>query len=156
MHVDVARNDRCSLGPTTWYTRSSCAMSEVGHSRRFRRICSMSAIRPISDLQFGVAHTEIGVIQAPEPGPRIMRYELTDFEWTAIRPFLPNMPARRAEGQRPTRPHWRRLKSHSPEVSDCLTINVRLLNIRAMFWSLARPKNAQLGCACRLGTVWMI
>jgi hypothetical protein len=87
----------------------------------------MSAIRPISDLQFGVAHTEIGVIQAPEPGPRIMRYELTDFEWTAIRPFLPNMPARRAEGQRPTPPHRRRFKSHSPEVSDCLTINVRLL-----------------------------
>src|SRR6266850_8156094 len=52
----------------------------------------MSAIRPISDLQFGVANTEIGVIQAPEPGPRIMRYELTDFEWTAIRPFLPNKP----------------------------------------------------------------
>src|SRR5215204_5115331 len=52
----------------------------------------MSAIRPISDLQFGVANIEIGVIQAPEPGPRIMRYELTDFEWTAIRPFLPNKP----------------------------------------------------------------
>jgi hypothetical protein len=42
--------------------------------------------------RFGVANTEIGVIQAPEPGPRIMRYELTDFEWTAIRPFLPNKP----------------------------------------------------------------
>ena len=52
----------------------------------------MSAIRPISDLQFGVANTEIGVIQALEPGPRIMRYELTDFEWTAIGPFLPNKP----------------------------------------------------------------
>jgi len=43
-------------------------------------------------LQFGVANTEIGVIQALEPGPRIMRYELTDFEWTAIRPILPNKP----------------------------------------------------------------
>jgi transposase len=52
----------------------------------------MSAIRPISDLQFGVASTEIGVIQAPGPGPRIMRYERTNFEWTAIRPFLPNKP----------------------------------------------------------------
>jgi len=40
----------------------------------------MSAIRPMSDLQFGVANTEMGVIQVPEPGPRIMRYELTDFE----------------------------------------------------------------------------
>ena len=28
--------------------------------------------------------TSIGVIQAAEPEPRIMRYELTDFEWTAI------------------------------------------------------------------------
>src|SRR6516165_10388620 len=44
------------------------------------------------DLQFGVANTEIGVIQAPEPGARIMRYELTDFEWTAVRSFLPNKP----------------------------------------------------------------
>src|SRR5277367_3591968 len=52
----------------------------------------MSAIRPISDLQIGVANTEIGMIQASERGPRIMRYELTDFEWTAIRPFLPNKP----------------------------------------------------------------
>src|SRR3982074_3743887 len=52
----------------------------------------MSAIRPISGLQFGVANTEIGVIQAPEPGPRIMRYELSDFEWTAIRPLLPTKP----------------------------------------------------------------
>jgi hypothetical protein len=52
----------------------------------------MSAIRPILDLQFGVANTEMGVIQAPEPRSRIMRYELADFEWTAIRPFLPNKP----------------------------------------------------------------
>src|SRR5436305_15211172 len=33
-----------------------------------------------------------GVIQAPKPEPRIMRYELTDHEWTAIKPFLPNKP----------------------------------------------------------------
>jgi transposase len=26
------------------------------------------------------------------PKPRIMRYELTDFEWAAIKPFLPNKP----------------------------------------------------------------
>jgi hypothetical protein len=52
----------------------------------------MSAFRPISELQFEVANTETGVIQALEPGPRNMRYELTDFEWAAIRPFLPNKP----------------------------------------------------------------
>src|SRR5260370_41837666 len=32
------------------------------------------------------------VIQASKAGPRIMRYELTDFEWTAVRSFLPNKP----------------------------------------------------------------
>jgi hypothetical protein len=55
-------------------------------------MCSKSAIGPISDLQFGVANTEMGVIRAPEPGLRIMRYVLTDFEWTAIKPFLTNKP----------------------------------------------------------------
>src|SRR6476620_6141653 len=30
------------------------------------------------------------VIQAPKPEPRIMRYELSDYEWTAIKPMLPN------------------------------------------------------------------
>jgi hypothetical protein len=34
----------------------------------------------------------LDVIQAPKAGPRIMRYELTDFEWAAIRSFLPNKP----------------------------------------------------------------
>jgi transposase len=32
------------------------------------------------------------VIQAPKPEPRIMRYELTNYEWAAIKPFLPNKP----------------------------------------------------------------
>src|ERR1700754_1980579 len=32
------------------------------------------------------------VIQPPKRGARIMRYELTDHEWTAIRPMLPNKP----------------------------------------------------------------
>jgi transposase len=30
----------------------------------------------------------LDVIQAPKPEPRITRYELTDFEWAAIRSFL--------------------------------------------------------------------
>ena len=30
------------------------------------------------------------VIQAPKLEPRIMRYELSDFEWAAIKPFVPN------------------------------------------------------------------
>ena len=40
--------------------------------------------------EIDVADNGIRVIQAPEPERRIMRYELTDFEWTAIRPVLPN------------------------------------------------------------------
>src|SRR6202521_5124607 len=34
----------------------------------------------------------VGVIQAPKLEPRIMRYELSDYEWTAIKPMLPNKP----------------------------------------------------------------
>jgi transposase len=30
------------------------------------------------------------MIQTPKLEPRIMRYQLTDYEWTAIRPMLPN------------------------------------------------------------------
>jgi transposase len=30
------------------------------------------------------------VIQAPKPERRIIRYELSDYEWTAIKPMLPN------------------------------------------------------------------
>jgi hypothetical protein len=30
------------------------------------------------------------LIQDPKPEPSIMRYELTDYEWTAIKPMLPN------------------------------------------------------------------
>jgi len=32
------------------------------------------------------------VIQAPKPEPRIIRYELTDYEWAAIKASLPNKP----------------------------------------------------------------
>jgi hypothetical protein len=32
------------------------------------------------------------VIQASKPEPRIMRCELTDYEWAAIKRFLPNKP----------------------------------------------------------------
>ena len=32
------------------------------------------------------------MIQAPKPEPRIMRYELSDYEWAAIKPMLPNKP----------------------------------------------------------------
>lgn len=47
-------------------------------------------------LRFAVDRIAPAVIQASKPEPRIMRYELTDYEWTAIKPFLPNKPRRSA------------------------------------------------------------
>ena len=42
------------------------------------------------------------VIQAPKLEPRIMRYELSDYEWTTIKPMLPNKPrgVRRVDDRR--------------------------------------------------------
>jgi hypothetical protein len=40
----------------------------------------------------GIESVGIGVIQAPKLEPRNMRNELTEYEWSAIRPFLPNRP----------------------------------------------------------------
>jgi transposase len=34
----------------------------------------------------------VDMIQAPKLEPRIMRYELSEYEWTAINPMLPNKP----------------------------------------------------------------
>jgi transposase len=42
------------------------------------------------------------VIQASKPEPRIMRYEFSEHEWTAIKPMLPNKPrgVRRVDDRR--------------------------------------------------------
>jgi hypothetical protein len=40
----------------------------------------------------GVALGQIAVIQTRKLGDRIMRYELANYEWTAIKPMLPNKP----------------------------------------------------------------
>jgi transposase len=44
----------------------------------------------------------VDVIQAPKLEPRLMRYELSEYEWTAIKPMLPNKPrgVRRVNGRR--------------------------------------------------------
>jgi transposase len=34
----------------------------------------------------------VDVIQTPKLEPRIVRYELSDYEWTAIKPMPPNRP----------------------------------------------------------------
>src|SRR5262245_15574717 len=79
-------------------------MSALGHFRPGRghqhiplcRLCpeSGSEIRywHLSQRAVGVDDATQRVIQASKLEPRIMRYELTDYEWTAINPFLPNKP----------------------------------------------------------------
>jgi Putative transposase of IS4/5 family (DUF4096) len=42
----------------------------------------------VSSVAFG----RTPVIQTPKLGARIMRYELADYEWVAIKPMLPNKP----------------------------------------------------------------
>jgi len=56
-----------------------------------------------TDWRFVEASRRI-VIQASKARARIMRYELTDHEWTAIRPMPPNKPRLRATGERPACP----------------------------------------------------
>src|SRR5580692_2819263 len=60
---------------------------QMGQSRRFWHVGGMSGLRSISevpDVQ-GLPVEDIGsdLIQASRPEPRIVRYELTDFEWAA-------------------------------------------------------------------------
>jgi len=45
-------------------------------------------LRPLSRLD-GIA---VDVIQSPKPEPLTIRYELSDYEWTAIKPMLPDKP----------------------------------------------------------------
>ena len=52
----------------------------------------LSAFRPMATARAEVEFGCPAVIQAPKPEPRIMRYKLTDYEWAAIKPFLPNKP----------------------------------------------------------------
>jgi transposase len=74
------------------HSRPGRASSKPGHVRcsaesgsKFRALAA-----PLRSCR--VDDTAVGVIQAPKPEPRIMRYELSDYEWTAIRPMLPNKP----------------------------------------------------------------
>jgi transposase len=66
-------------------------------------------------LQDGVEFGCGGVIQAHKLEPRIMRYELTDFEWTAIKPFLP----------KGARAPWRDLRKNFGPYTTCYNRFVR-------------------------------
>jgi hypothetical protein len=46
------------------------------------------------------------VIQTPELGAQIMRYELADYEWIAIKPTAAEQAPWRSSGERQTGPEW--------------------------------------------------
>jgi len=50
------------------------------------------AFRPIAIAKAAVEFGCQVVIEAPKTESRIMRCELTDYEWAALAPFLPNKP----------------------------------------------------------------
>ena len=52
----------------------------------------MPAMPPKAEIIQRISGSATNVIQAPKLEPRIMRYELSDDEWTAIKPMLPNKP----------------------------------------------------------------
>jgi transposase len=79
-------------------------MSQLGHSLQGRPSGKSSRVRcdAESGSQFRtlaaalralrVDDPAVGAIQTLKPEPRIMRCELNDFEWTAIKPMRPNKP----------------------------------------------------------------
>jgi Putative transposase of IS4/5 family (DUF4096) len=67
-------------------------MSPKGHFGRFWHIRRMSGLGVIPEMLARFDGVTSGVIQAPKLGRRIMRYELSDHEWDAIKPMLPNKP----------------------------------------------------------------
>jgi transposase len=58
----------------------------------------------------------VDMIQAPKLEPRIMRYELSEYEWTAIKPMLPNKPRgfRRVNDRRVLNGIFSALRSGAP------------------------------------------
>jgi hypothetical protein len=97
IELRLKASTRLNHGRIIWMRRAACharfgsfstdsaavadwLMSAFAHERRTRG--------QVSSVAFG----RIPVIQTPKRGARIMRYELADYEWIAIKPMLPNKP----------------------------------------------------------------
>src|SRR6476661_3968773 len=84
-HPDENRLPVLFSPPQSW-------RSDSGHRRGARRVRVQSRQSLDRHRPFSATELNSDIIQASKRGPRIMRYELTDFEWTAIRSLLPNKP----------------------------------------------------------------
>ena len=68
--------------PASGHSRPSWAASKAGHVRHAAK--SGIKFRALAALR------RTNVVQVPKPDHRIMRDELSDFEWIAINPMRPN------------------------------------------------------------------
>jgi hypothetical protein len=83
----------------------------------------------------------VDVIQAPKLEPRIVRYELGDYEWTAIKPMLPNKPrgVRRLNDRRVLNGIFWVLRSGAPALVVSIHVLLSLRQLRCGWPGQARP-----------------
>jgi hypothetical protein len=95
-----------------------------------------SGIGDTAMAQFGLMGPRRGRDSAPKLEPRIVRYELSDYEWTAIKPMPPNKPrgVRRVNDRRVLNgifwvrrsgAPWRDLPENDGPYTTCCSLFVR-------------------------------
>jgi len=97
----------------------------------------------------------VNVIQSPKLELQIMRYELSDYEWTAIKPMLPNKPrgVRRVNDRRVLNGIFWVLRSGAPWGDLPATYGPRTTCYNR-FVRLAHRKRARLGNARGDPSLW--